>query len=232
MNDSTAVLIHGCHREAKNWDDIVFGENDRFGRVPTGINEAIKKNAQLIIWGSGLPDKNGIHESQYIYDLSIGDKLEKLSSKIKWDPNTLKNHLTRISYLDFESKNTTEEIRVALEKCKECKIKNLILISSPTHLPRCLQQACIIQEKNKYPITLYASPSQTCFADSKPEDVFILEPPHRPEQDSLPPFYKTLRKLFEVFSNLVTAQYFHQDLVNLFQKYQNPQILAEDKKVA
>ncbi|CAN0523330.1 unnamed protein product, partial [Laminaria digitata] len=63
----------------------------------------------------------------------------------------------------------------------------IILVSSPTHLPRCLRDACSLgqeeeeeeERRRRWRPVILASPSGTSYADYGPDDVAIVEPPHR-----------------------------------------------------
>ena len=174
------VLIHGCHLEAEGWERIVFGEGDQLGRVPVGLAEAVNRNAKLIFWGSGgSVSKDGLKESEYTY-AKVFAKLEHLARQVDRSPAELAKFVKEVSFLDTKSKNTEQEIKAALRQCRARGIKELILISSPTHIARCLQEACKLKVKKKpFPIAFYARPCDTCFANSKPYDVVIIEPPLR-----------------------------------------------------
>ena len=142
----TAVLIHGCHVQAIGWKEIVYGNLDgRLGRVPTALEEAVNKQASLIFWGTGASEKKGLKESEYTYKKAIGSKLEGLASVVGRDSGELRKYITDVSYVDKKTQNTTEEIQRAIKKCKKKGITELILVSSPTHIARCLQEACKIQ---------------------------------------------------------------------------------------
>jgi hypothetical protein len=185
---SIAILIHGCHVETKNWDGIMFGDELSQGRVSSGVEEALRQKAGLIIWGSGASiTREGILESQYTFLQATHVHLDSLAQKMGLSCSKLLKFLTKISFLEPKAQNTKEEIRSALEICSERKIKKLVLISSPTHIARCLQEACKQKTAGKYRnILIYARASDVCFVNSTPEDVFIVEPPHRTDRSELP----------------------------------------------
>jgi hypothetical protein len=216
----TAVMIHGCHLEAKAWERIVFGTQQEWGRVPTGLREAFTRNAQAIFWGTGASEVNGVREAQATYDLTVGEKLHELSAWLEIEPDKLKQSIERLSHIDTKSQNTAEELAVALNTCHELGITHLILISSPTHIARCLQEACKIDSKG---VTIYATASQTCFEGSTAGDVTIFEPPHRPESFDLPPFYKTVKRIFGFYRTPELAWEFHRDFDALLMQYESDQ---------
>lgn len=216
-----AVLIHGCHLQAEEWENIVFGSSDLLGRVPIGIEEAINKNAAMIFWGSGASQTpNGQKESEYTFSQAIGPKLVSLAKLSKITPHELLHYLQHISYIDLEAQNTTEEVALATKECLARGICELILISSPTHIARCLQEAC--KYKSTHPssaITYYARASETCFASSTPGDVVIIEPPHRNDLPKVP-FYRPAKKIFQFLKNPEIAFAFQNEWEKLVIKYQ------------
>lgn len=193
----TAVLIHGCHLQAEKWDTIVFGTPELPGRIPTGIRYAWQVEADMIYWGTGASERDGVKEAEatFQYALSRWDQLARFCGAI--DESEFFDWLSRVSYRDIVSQNTHQEIGRCLSECFRRKIDQLVLVSSPTHLPRCLVEACGVAASNiAYQAYLYegrilALPSATCFAGAVPRDVTVLEPPHRgdlpkPEPDLYP----------------------------------------------
>ncbi len=65
-------------------------------------------------------------------------------------------------------------------------MERVILVSSPTHLPRCLRDACAIYgedgDMSGLLRELYAAPSVTGYPGYTADDVAIFEPPHRPDR--------------------------------------------------
>lgn len=190
-----AVLIHGCHLQAEEWNSIVFRDDQGYlGRVPTGLQVAIEHEAKFIFWGSGASTCDGIKEARYTYNQTVESELEWLAQTVDKTTNKLLKYLEKVSILDEQSQNTKEEIERTLQSCKENGIKELYLISSPTHVPRCAQTGATCQKKNSNP-RIYLTFSETCFANSTPEDVTVLEPPHR---DDMPKtrFHRTFKRIF------------------------------------
>lgn len=194
---STAILIHGCHLETKNWDAIMFGDGVAQGRVNSGIEEAWQQKADLIIWGSGASiTPEGVLESQYTFFQATHAHLESLAQRISLSHSKLLKFLTKISFLEPKAQNTKEEVRSALDICSKKNIRKLVLISSPTHIARCFQEACKQKAAGPYSdILIYARASDVCFADSTPEDVLIVEPPHRSDRSQLP-INALIKKIF------------------------------------
>ncbi len=181
---SCAVLIHGCHLEAQGWNKIMFGNGAQKGRVTAGVEEALKKRAQFVIWGSGASQaKDGVLESEYTLSEALNSQLDQLSECISYSPSKISKYLTKASLTLKKERNTAEEISSALEICRANKIKSLILVSSPTHIARCLQESCKQKEIGEYgDILVYARASDICYSNSTAADVLIVEPPHRTDR--------------------------------------------------
>jgi hypothetical protein len=193
---SVAVLIHGCHLETKNWEAIVFGDELHEGRATSGIAESLQQKAAFIIWGSGASEKEGMKESEYTFARTLGTHLEPLARYFGLPPGELSDYLKSKSLLQLEEKNTADEIRSALALCRDRQIEKLVLISSPTHIARCLQESCKLKMQEPYRnIRIYARASDVCFEKTTPHDVLIIEPPHRTDRPQLP-LHHLFRQLF------------------------------------
>ena len=201
----SGILIHGCHLQADDWRGIVFGNKQKLGRVPTAIREAIHRNAKLIFWGTGASQKNGLKESEYTVAQALGPELKNLAQCVNQSANNLTKYLNQVSVVDKVSQNTTEEIKAALKSCEERGIKELILVSSPSHIARCLQEACKVQEKELKAIRIYATPSDTCFAGATAADVVVLEYHHRGDRPKVN-FLQPARRLFQFLQDEETAK--------------------------
>lgn len=213
-----AVLIHGCHLLAEEWDNIVFGMKEGLGRVPVGIEEAVHKKANLIFWGSGASqDNKGLKESEYTFNLAIGPKLKALAGHVKKEPEELRDYLSRVSFIDRQSRNTAEEIKAAVKECALRGIQTMVIVSSSTHIARCLQEACKLKNPS---ITFYARASETCFARSSAEDVTIFEPPHRGDMPNVL-MNKTVKGILPFLKNEKIAFAFNEALESLIEEYKH-----------
>ena len=184
----TGVIIHGYHLQAKDWENIVWGRHSLIGMVPKGVSVALETEAELVIFGTGASEKGGKKEAEVIRDYLFEHFLE-LSEFPTFNDIELKEaegRMEKISVVETKSQNTLEELKFAGEIFKNHGIERVILISSPTHISRCLRDAYIVfsMDKNLNYLTqeLYASPSQVCYFGHKAEDVVIIEPPHRPDR--------------------------------------------------
>ncbi|MBU4480294.1 hypothetical protein KKG48_02535 [Patescibacteria group bacterium] len=207
---STAVLIHGLHLGAKDWDNIFWGnpKNGIFGRGSKGVDVAFRCNASLIFWGTGSSKKDGKFESQYSFDYAI-----------EHSDCIMKKYLKGVSFTDIESQTTLQEVARCMEMCRERGIEKLVLVSSPTHIARCLQSAEVIRTYSDFAnLQVFATASDTCYFDSVPSDVLIVEPPHRGDRAEIP-LHKTLR--LAMFARKLPgeqSQQFDTELIAFFEQ--------------
>ena len=193
----TGVLVHGYNLHAEGWESVAWGAPpDRVGRVPMGVFVALCEQAEVMVFGSGASAKDRLLESEATARL-LWERFDQLA-----DFSIFRNHLPELSYpdsagryreriesllrLDTASQNTREEIARAGQVFVDQDVERVLLVSSPTHLPRCLRDACTIFEENRKLSRLrhglYAVPSITGYAGHVPADVAIFEPPHRPDR--------------------------------------------------
>lgn len=210
----TAVLIHGCHLQAKNWENIVWGEPkyNVFGRAARGIKIAIEERAELIYWGTGASEKDGLKESQYTFNYAISHA-QQLAEFQGFDIHEIDFLIESKSFIDIESQNTTQEVMNAMEMCRGKGVTRLILVSSPTHIARCLQSAERVRAEGGFEsLNILATASDTCFANSTPADVLIVEPPHRGDRAEIPLHLTLKLAMFARKLDDEKAQKFNDDL--------------------
>ena len=204
---STAILIHGCHLGAKGWENIVWGDpqNGVLGRVPRGIQLAFRENAELIFWGTGASERDGTREAMYtfLYAVARTKELLEFSGMSREESESF---LRDISFIDTESQTTLQEVERAIGVCLVRKINKLVLVSSPTHV-RGLVEADSFRLENKIKgLEVWRTSSDTCFADSTPKDVLIVEPPHRGDRPEVP-IHKTLRRAMRLGRGELAEQF-------------------------
>jgi hypothetical protein len=199
----TAVLIHGCHLQAEGWEEIAWGDpaENRLGRVPFGLFKAMEANAEMIIFGTGASEKDGLKEGAYTYrytDEHLVDLFRSASvPHERW--YVTQEWIKHVARLELTSQNTREEVLAAARMAKEAGIKRLILVSSPEHIMRCHQAALSVLGADPglsfFLDELYAVASHTHFKDATVDDVVIVEPPHRGDTPKVP-FYRTVKRIF------------------------------------
>jgi hypothetical protein len=209
---SIGVLIHGCHLQAEEWENIVWGDPARkvLGRVPAALSLLLKEPIDLFYWGTGASRKDGLLESEYTINYAR-DHMDELTDLIGLGQAGISDYLQKASFVDRETQNTTEEIRRAAMVCREQGIDQLILVSSPTHIARCLQEAMKLRADGVLrDIDVFATASDTCFAGSTPGDVVVMEPPHRGDLPKIP-FHRTARRIFQFLRNPEAAEGFNRE---------------------
>jgi len=177
----TAILIHGRHLDTPNWERIIWGEPNRgvFGNVSKGVRLAMQEHAELIYWGTGSSKKDGTVESQYIFEYAVSHASE-LPEFNGQDEAAIQAVLQPISFIDLGGLNTAQEVERAAKVSIERGIERLILVSAPTHIARCLQEAEKLRAAGTLgKLEIFAVASDVPYADSSSDDVVIIEPPHR-----------------------------------------------------
>ncbi len=193
----TGILVHGYNLNAGQWESVVWGEPwDRAGRVPMGVFVALCEQADVMVFGSGASRKDGLLESEATVQL-LWERFDELAGfsvfgnylyELKHPPSAgrFRKRIESILRLDTDSRNTRDEIAHAGEVFVDLEVERVILVSSPTHLPRCLRDACTIYGENgkmsHLRQELYATPSVTGYPGYSADDVAIFEPPHRPDR--------------------------------------------------
>jgi hypothetical protein len=124
-----------------------------------------------------------------------GNKLSVFRDKTETD---IRAALEPISVIDLEAQNTSEEVAVAIDLCLERNIERLILVSAPTHIARCLNEALKVRaEKNLHTLEIFATASDVSYAGYGIDDVVVFEPPHRGD---LPPWqvHRYVKAIFDI----------------------------------
>lgn len=182
----TGVLVHGFHLQAKNWKHIVWGEPpDLLGRIPRGVLVALEEKAEVMVFSTGASEKDGKKEAEYTRDylLEHFSELAEFPSFRNINLEEARKKIEQIMTLELESQNTAEEVAYAGRIFQTAGVEKVILVSSPTHISRCLRDAYVVfsqdGELRGLNQNLFATPSQTDWAD--PREVVIIEPLARPD---------------------------------------------------
>jgi len=217
----TAILIHGCHLEANGWKNIFWGDPQKgiLGRAPKAFDLFWKEeNVALIYWGTGASEKDGKKEAKYSFDYALA-RANQLPGFKGFDTHQIEKIFGKYSYIDTVSQNTPQEVEGAIHVCREKEIERLILVSSSTHIARCLQCAEKVRfEQGFKDLEIVAMVSDICYAGSTPADVLIVEPPHRGDRAEIP-LHRTLK--LAMFARKISeenAQRFNADLVSFLEK--------------
>lgn len=197
----TGVLVHGCHLDAYDWRGIVWGypAGDQLGRAPKGVLVAHQEQAELLVFGTGasqrVVERDGeacvMKEGEYTLDYLRRhfDGLGEFAAFDGIDLPRLRALVEASARTASRSQNTREEVTEAAEMFLEHGIERMILVSSPTHISRCLRDATSALERDRFAALrhqLFATPSDSSYLGSRAEDVVIFEPPHRADRHSAP----------------------------------------------
>ena len=61
------ILVHGPHLQAKGWDNLAWGQApSMMGRIPKAMQMFYKLGAEVIFFGTGASERDGIKEGQYM----------------------------------------------------------------------------------------------------------------------------------------------------------------------
>lgn len=221
------ILVHGCHLQADGWEEIVWGQPpDLLGRLPQAVLLAREEAAKVVVLGTGASvSADGRLEGQYTLDFLL-ERLPRLHEfhALKQFPSKELERLVRSSFVaELESRNTMEEVIAAFRIWTARGVTRGFLVSSPTHLPRCLACACQAlggEEGSRFTGELRASPSGTCYEGFEASDVVVVEPPHRGDRDKTLdelPFHELVRRSFRVPAD--QKKDFHHDFDALLKKY-------------
>lgn len=221
----TAVLIHGCHLGAQNWDDIVWGDpaRGRLGRVPKGLIEALRWQAEAIIFSTGASQRDGVLEGEVTLRHALARIEQCRDIAVEHGSRDLDAAwLQSRAVMALNSTNTREEIVESAGICRRRGIGRLILVSSPTHIMRCHQAAISTFRADPAlrPLmdNLYAVASHTCYDDATEDDVAIVEPPHRGDLPNIG-FHRTIKGIFPIMRDPVVAAQLNQEMAALIRKH-------------
>ena len=181
---STAVLIHGLHLEADDWERMVWGDpqNGVWGVIPRGVEAAWRERARVLVWGTGASEKDGLKESEYTYRFAL-DRIDALSALCGCTASELQAFLEERSHTDTETQNTREEVRSFLDRCLKEGATDIMLVAAASLAPRSIRTVLsLVTSDSAYAAFRHAvrmAPSDTVFPGTTMEDVVIFERPHR-----------------------------------------------------
>jgi len=188
----TGIIVHGCHLHTDGWERIVFGDpsTQELGRVSQAALLMLEEDPVCVVFGTGGSEKDGKREGDFTRDYLLENfqRLALFNVFAGIDLGRLERLMRERSVAETTSRNTVEELERGADILREHRIERLILVSSPTHLPRCLRDACVVygtarSERFPWAARLLVCPSGTSYTGAKPEDVAVVEPPHRGDRD-------------------------------------------------
>lgn len=183
----SAIIVHGYHLESPRWEEIVWGDvtTQRLGRLPQAALLAWEQRDELAAFICGTGASRTADGTLLEAEATIALLFEKLPTLLEFDCfhgvdlDRLEELLRRTVVADTASTNTESECRFALDLLtRRGDVQRATFVSSPTHMPRCLRDACAAAQAVGYQGTLLACPCATTWSTHLP---VVLEPPHRPE---------------------------------------------------
>lgn len=179
----------------------MLGENEygKEGRILRGLAVAYEEEARYIFWGTGASEINGVKEGQYILDYAL-QHLSEIAGHLNLSISRTGKFIRERSIVHTTAQNTREEIRAVMESLKTDKIKRLFIVSSPTHGGRCCTEAEVLRlgEFLDSEVRVFTTNSDVSYANSTPQDVVIIEPPHRGDRVHVYPLSVTTRKAMKL----------------------------------
>jgi hypothetical protein len=148
------------------------------------------------------------------------DELRQFSCFDGIDIAEHEDRMAAISVAECDSRNTLDEMKAAGRIFLARGVEKVILVSSPTHISRCVRDALVAfqtPETATLKRNLFAVASDTSYLGGRVEDVVIFEPPHRGDRGSFLTHYivKRILKIPESQTDL-----FLKELDALLERYQ------------
>jgi hypothetical protein len=212
----TAIVVLGYDpASGVNWERVVYGDPNAglLGRVPQGVLLAERFSAELLVLGSGEISgaRSGTEDPVAMLARRLPG-LRAFGGTLARTDDLLARVLPNC-VSERDAPNTREEIRRALALCAARGINLLVLVSSATHAPRCLRDACALLEADSTlrgergrPLRVLACASDTSFTEAAGEGagaVAIVEPPHRVdpgEDQAVPPLHQLVSRAVQLDS--------------------------------
>ena len=165
-HSSLGILVHGCHLQADEWESLVWGvPPHQLGRLPHAALLAWeeRRNLACVSIGTGASaSADGELEGAYMLRVLM-ERVPRLSEFRAFRDvplSRLASLLGRVASAETRSQNTTEEVREGFRIFAAAGCRRAVLVSSPTHLPRCLGESAshILTEAS----TLDVDPTEPC----------------------------------------------------------------------
>ncbi|MEK7156121.1 MAG: hypothetical protein AAB734_04560 [Patescibacteria group bacterium] len=183
----TAILVHGHFLGTPDWERVVWGNpaHGVYGNVPKGLVEALRFDADTILFGTGASEKDGLNEGEYALKLARERWREIPEFKSK-DAGDVKAWLERCAVIESTAQNTPQEIVAGAQIARGRGAVRLIQIACRTHSPRALRTAISVLSANEdirfFLDNFYSVTSDSKYDNGDIDDVVVIEPPHRPDR--------------------------------------------------
>jgi len=129
------ILCHGYNLFSSDWQEIVWGVPAvLMGRVPRAVLLALEERADILVFGTGASEKDGVKEGEYIkrylldhfYDLRYFEEMKHVGL------NEF-NFIRSISVSETTSMNTAQEALCSSRLLSAAGVNKMFVVSSPAH---------------------------------------------------------------------------------------------------
>ncbi len=227
---SVGLVVHGFHCQGDRFEEVVWGEGQQLGRLPHAALLAWRARSDLAAVVCGTGASYAVDGVTFEADALVSLLFERLPRLREFeafegvDLAELEGLLRRTVVADTSSVNTEQEVRHALRRLQGDGVRNAVLVSSPTHVPRCLRDACAACDDGVFDGIVWASPCGTSWTSEPP---VVLEPPHRGDRDrslDADSFYATVRRAYAI-RGAERREKFLQELRELVAAYEHSGVL-------
>lgn len=186
------ILVHGLFLQAKEWEDIVWGNASKPGSLPKAIEVMLRfglANIGHVVFGTGASEKDGLKEAEYTRRELANNLLRAIPDRTlsRLELHQIQELLAKAT-LEMAAKNTAEEVAAAAQHfATHCCDLVVYVPTCASHGARCYKTYQQVRAHGLIPegqMWLAADPATT-FANSKIDDVAIVEPPHRADDPML-----------------------------------------------
>ena len=215
------ILVHGYNHTLPDWEQCMWGNPSAnvYGRASHALRIAEKYcNPVIFLGGGGVIDVNGVSCAEMTRQVILRRISEMYECSFDEDSCPGKTLEERLC-IDTQSRTTSEEVKNAFEVCRVRSISKIILVSSPTHIARCLVGSLEYKYIGMYGVRISADPSDVNYAGTSASDVVVIEPPHLPEAPKVP-FYRLIKRIVPFMKDGQRAAPFAQELQKLIEKYE------------
>lgn len=193
---TTGVLLHVYHLDTANWEALVWGDpaTDTLGTgtkfLECLLTEPFDQPLTSVIF-SGPSQRAGRSEGAYTkqFLLERFDRLRefprlrgRLDALTSEERHCFRERLENL-VVGEQIANTLAEVRQAARFFAAAGVERVIHIAAATHAPRCLRDEASVRAEGNIPAIQrwHVVASDTCHAGNSPQDVMIIERPHRPD---------------------------------------------------
>lgn len=197
----TGILCHGRHVLANNWELHQWGDKEKglLGQILKTLLLSYQEQPNLIIFGTGASEKDGLKESEYTlqYMMDNFDQSKAFPQFAEVNIPLMKDFMYANSIPETESQNTREEIEFAGRIFADKEIERVIIVSNPDHISRCMQLAHQVYQQTRLMSlkNLFGAQSEVGYNGTANLTSRIIEMPHRGDDPS-PDLSRSIGKYF------------------------------------